>query len=60
MLDAVHKNKFHLEDMKLARLETSVSEYAGLIALNPTEFGKIDLVKYHIDAGDNFPVFQLP
>ena len=58
ILDAVHMNKLNLKDTELFQLESLVSEYAGLFALNPTEVGRTDLAQYHIDTGDNRPVSQ--
>ena len=44
ILDAVHMNKLNLKDTELFQLESLVSEYAELFALNPTEVGRTDLV----------------
>ena len=58
ILEMIHVNRSTLEVEEYTALNTLMTEYANIFAVNSAEIGRTDLVHHQINTGDSDPVKQ--
>ena len=58
ILEMVHVDRSSLQDEECTALDTLMTEYADIFAVNSAEIGRTDLVHHQINTGDSAPVKQ--
>ena len=58
ILEMVHVDRSTLHGEECTELDTLMTEYANIFAVNSAEIGRTDLVHHQINTGDSAPVKQ--
>ena len=54
----VQVDRSSLQDEECTTLDTLITEYTDIFAVNSAEIGRTDLVQHQINTGDSAPVKQ--